>query len=231
MGSDPYALTTANANVAADLRGFLNQLASNYFSSMRTGVRAAFTNAGLVPPMYLGPDAFGTWTSTPRKEVLQAASGTIDLAIMGGAAGHTLTQSMLDFMAQWYGGPFLDGVFLHANADSPFSSNLLPNDFATQATRGAAYQSTVQSYLSSTTSSGFNPRVGFGWWQYGDNSSEGTNWGLVTLKDNAYDGHEAATGSVTCSAPLQAYSCGGEAGTYGDVITSVKAANSLWKTQ
>jgi hypothetical protein len=231
MGSDPYALTTANANVAADLRAFLNQLASNYFSSMRTGVRAAFTNAGLAPAMYLGPDSLGTWTSTPRKEVLQAASGTIDLAIMGGAAGYTLTQPMLDFMAQWYGGPFIDGVFLHSNADSPFSSNMLSNDYPTQAARGLAYQSTVQSFLSSTTSVGFNPRVGFGWWQYGDNSGEGTNWGLVTLKDNAYDGHEAATGSVTCSAPLESYLCGGEAGNYGDVITSVKAANSLWKSQ
>src|SRR5262249_9642217 len=100
MGSDPYGLTTANANVAADLRAFLNQLGSNYFSAMRTGVRAAFTSAGLAPAMYLGPDAFGTWTSTPRKEVLQAAAGNIDLAIMGGAAGYTLTQPMLDFMAQ-----------------------------------------------------------------------------------------------------------------------------------
>jgi hypothetical protein len=231
LGSDPYALANANATVAADLRAFLNQLASKYFSSMRTGVRVAFTNAGLAAPMYLGPDAFGTWTSTPRKEVLQAASGTIDLAIMGGAAGYTLTQSMLDFMAQWYGGPFLDGVFLHANADSPFSTNVLEFDYSTQAARGSAFQLTVQSYLSSTTSSGFNPRVGFGWWQYGDNSGEGTNWGLVTLKDNAYNGHEAVSGSVPCSAPLQGYSCGGEARSYGDVITSVTAANSLWKTQ
>jgi hypothetical protein len=231
MGTNAYALSNANVNAAADMRLFLYSLAHNYFGAMKTGVSAAFTNAGRTPPMYLGPDAFGTWTSTPRKEVLQAASDTIDLAIMGGAAGYTLTQTMLDYMAQWYGRPFIDGVFLHANADSPFSSSSLDSDYATQAARGAAYQSTVQSYLSSTTSSGVNPRVGFGWWQYGDNSGERTNWGLVTLKDNAYDGHEAVTSTVRCSAPLAAYFCGGEAGNYGDVITPVKNANSLWKSQ
>jgi hypothetical protein len=35
---------------------------------------------------------------------------------------------------------------------------------------------------------------------------------------------------VTCSSPEQAYTCGGEAANYGNVITSVKAANSLWLT-
>jgi hypothetical protein len=36
------------------------------------------------------------------------------------------------------------------------------------------------------------------------------------------------TGSVTCSAPLQAYTCGGESGNYGNLVTPVKAANALW---
>ena len=231
MSSDPYTLHTLNANTAADLRAFLYQLAHDYFSAMRTGVRAAFTShvPSEVPPMYIGPDSLGTWTSTPRKEVLQAAADTLDMAIFGSAAGYALTQPMLDFIVQWYGRPILDAAFSHAEADSPFAAfPLSDGDYATQELRGASYITTMQSFLNGAATSGMVPRVGFGWWQYGDNSSENTNWGLVTLKDNAYDGHESVTGSVTCSAPLQAYACGGEPGNYGDVITSVKAANLLW---
>jgi hypothetical protein len=51
----------------------------------------------------------------------------------------------------------------------------------------------------------------------------------VTLLDNAYDGNEAVPATVKCSAPLQMYPCGGEAKSYGDVMTSVKAANALWQ--
>src|SRR5207245_10479206 len=39
---------------------------------------------------------------------------------------------------------------------------------------------------------------------------EGGNWGLTTYGDNAYDGQEDVVGTVTCSPPLSAYSCGGE---------------------
>ena len=58
----------------------------------------------------------------------------------------------------------------------------------------------------------------------------------VTHLDNAYDGREPATGTVTCSAPLALFSCGGEpvppsgGGTppYGDLLSGVVSANQLW---
>jgi hypothetical protein len=78
------------------------------------------------------------------------------------------------------------------------------------------------------TATGSHPIIGSSWWQYTDNASEQENWGLVTLLDNAYDGHESVSAILTCSPPLQAYSCGGEAANYGDVITSVKSANLFW---
>lgn len=228
MGTDPYALSDANPNTETDLRAGLNSLTSAYFISMKAGIAAAFASAGRDAPMYVGPDSFGTWTAPPRKEVLQAAAGVVDIGIMGSAEGFTLTQPMLDYIAQWYGHPFLDGVFIQANPDSPYSAFATSESFATQPLRGASYLNTVSSWLAATTSAGFNPRVGFAWWQYGDNTAENTNWGLVTVKDNAYDGVEAVTGSVTCSAPTNAYICGGEVANYGNVITSVIAANALW---
>ena len=228
MGTDAYALSNANANTAADLRAAMKSLDYNYFSAMHTGVSAAFTNAGEASPMYLGPDSLGTWASTPPAEVLQAASTTVDLAIFGGSEGYTLTQSMINYIATNYGRPILGGTFLEANPDSPYSGNSNSMAYATQPARGAGYMSAVQSMLSTTSSSGVNPYVGFGWWQYGDNSGEQTNWGLVTLKDNAYDGHEAVMGSVTCSPPTNAYTCGGESSNYGNLISSIITANGLW---
>jgi hypothetical protein len=59
---------------------------------------------------------------------------------------------------------------------------------------------------------------------------EKTNWGLKTPTDNAYDGHEAVAPVVACSSPVQAYTCGQEAGNYGDAVTSIKSANQLWLT-
>jgi len=104
-----------------------------------------------------------------------------------------------------------------------------PAAFKTQAARGAAYLSQMTQILANTTTtSGSHPYIGQMWFDYADLWSEHTNWGLIDHLDNAYDGHEDVTATVSCSAPLQAYNCGGDTGNYGDVITSVKAANALW---
>jgi hypothetical protein len=72
------------------------------------------------------------------------------------------------------------------------------------------------------SATGVHPFVGFQWWEFADNWREKANWGLVTLSDNAYDGHEArvATGKDSWGFPV-----GGEERDYGDFISSVKKAN------
>jgi len=124
------------------------------------------------------------------------------MALFGGSAGYILTQPMLNFLAQYYGKGILAGTSCMPTQISPYTSNTsLLADYPTQAAAERPFYSVIQGMLSSTTTAGTNPYVGYGWWQYGDNTSENTNWGLVTIKDNAYDGHEAVTGSVACSAP------------------------------
>jgi hypothetical protein len=227
MGTDPYNLSNANANTASDLRAALKSLATNYFSAMKSGVDVAFTNAGVAAPLYTGPDTLGTWTSTPPAEILQAASGIVDILSFGGAYGNVYTQDQVNYIASNYGGPITLSFFLEADYDSPYARTAQSGvDFATQALRGAAFISDVTAMLATTTTSGFNPWVGLTWESYGD--YQGTNWGLVTLKDNAYDGHESVMGSVTCSAPMKAYTCGGESGNYGDLISPIIVANGLW---
>jgi hypothetical protein len=60
------------------------------------------------------------------------------------------------------------------------------------------------------TADGVQPWVGAFWWQWSDVPRERESWGLVTTRDNAYNGVETTTSAISCSPPLQAYSCGGE---------------------
>ena len=77
------------------------------------------------------------------------------------------------------------------------------------------------------TASGIRPYVGYAWWQFVDNIPERLNWGVVTTRDNAYDGSEDVSGSVKCSAPLGAYNCGKEPrGPYGNCMTQIVNTNS-----
>jgi hypothetical protein len=92
--------------------------------------------------------------------------------------------------------------------------------------RGQAYANLlIGTETASYTANGVNPFISLNHFDYLDIASEQTNWGLVTLLDNSYDGKEDVTGTVTCSPPLGAYTCGGESKTYGDYIDCVKQAN------
>jgi hypothetical protein len=70
--------------------------------------------------------------------------------------------------------------------------------------------------------------VAWRWWALVDTPGEGYNWGLIDRLDNAYDGHETTTGTVACSPPVQAYTCGGDNGDWGNFLGPVTAANKMW---
>lgn len=121
----------------------------------------------------------------------------------------------------------MDFTVITAQADSAYSCMAGgANNTANQSTRGQMWSNTVQYLLSTPGFNGDTQFVGFDWWSWQD--FQGLNQGLVSLRDNAYDGHEAVTGNVQCSSPLQAFACGGESANYGDVITPVKGATLYW---
>ncbi len=79
--------------------------------------------------------------------------------------------------------------------------------------------------------------LGWNWWELLDHAGEGPGEGLVSDKDNAYDGAESVIASVTCSPPLDGvtqidgltfgpYTCGGEAGNWGNFIGTIRAINT-----
>jgi hypothetical protein len=227
LGSDSIYLRNTNPNVRADLDAFLFSVASQYLGTCQKEIKQAFPNT-----LFIGPDSIGSWGAPARIPVLQAASKYVD--VLSGPGHYDTRQAVIDYTAQYFGDkPVLEGQYRTANPNSPWSAypGGQGNDFSTQEARGQDYYNAVTGLQSKTvTATGSHPFVGEAWWQYTDNRSEQKNWGLVTLLDNAYDGHEDVAAIVACSPPFQAYSCGGEPANYGDVITSVKSANLFWVT-
>lgn len=229
LGIDYTSLSDTNANVKTDLNNFLFSMADQYLGMCATEIKKVFPNL-----LFLGPDSLGSYGDPPRSQVLQAATKYLD--VLSGPGDIERSQAAIDFLGQYFGDkPVIEGQYRSANADSAWSSvtKTIDNihEFATQQARGQDYYNDVTTLQSlSYTAIGSHPFIGASWWQYTDNRSEQRNWGLVTLLDNAYDGHEAVSAQVSCSAPIQGFTCGGEAGNYGDVITQVRAANLFWLT-
>ena len=229
LGADFTGLSDTNANVKTDMNNFLFSAASQYLGTCSTEIKKVLPNT-----LFFGPDSIGSWGAPARPQVLQAAAKYID--VLSGPGLIEATQTGLDYIGQYFGDkPIIEGQYRLANSDSAFSSVTVAVDnihvFATQPQRGQAYYNDVTNLQAlAYTSIGSHPFVGASWWQYTDNRSEQRNWGLISLLDNAYDGHEAVSARVSCSAPTQSYTCGGEAGNYGDVISQVRAANLYWLT-
>ena len=66
---------------------------------------------------------------------------------------------------------------------------------------------------------------GFRWWALHDSWGEKENWGLISLKDNPYDGRSAV---VRLGTDPWGYATGGEEKNYGDFIDTAHSANLQW---
>ena len=226
MGKDWYAMSDANARVKLDVNGFLEQLAGQYFSACRKEIIAAYPNT-----LFLGPDSLSNWGAPPPAPVLLAAASYLDAFIT--SSDTVFTPAELDFIEQNFGNkPYLGSFYSSANSDSALAAypNIdAPLGFRNQGERGQAYYNMMAAQLQSAhTTAGNYPYLGVTFWELYDNWGEKLNWGIVTHNDNAYDGHEAVQASVSCSAPLSKFQCGGEASNYGDFVTSMTKANQLW---
>jgi hypothetical protein len=83
------------------------------------------------------------------------------------------------------------------------------------------------------TSTGSEPYVGASWWAWADNWPERHDYGLVSSRDDAYDGVQAVTGAGVdpiCHALVPTAPCqtGGELRSYGDSIDLIIQANNTW---
>jgi hypothetical protein len=220
----------ANGNLGADLDNWIPQFAAKYFKTMHDDLKAV----SKVP--YLGMDIVGSWGGPAYSKFLQGAAPYLDGAFISLAQWWSADQSDFNtryrYTTQYLGDiPLMTFNGIDAQSDSSmycYPGPTGPNNFPTQALRGQAWYNDVQYLMTTPGYNGTYPLVGFDWWSWQD--FQNLNQGLVSINDNAYDGHEDVPGSIPCSPPLEAFTCGGEAASYGDVITPVEAGNQLWIT-
>ena len=223
----------ANPRVAADLDEWVAQFSAQYFSTLNRHLKAAAPHM-----LYFGADTVGTWGVPPRKEILEGAAPYVDgifTTWFGNQPDAETAIAQFLYLTKYLGDkPLMNFMTLHAQRDSALSSYDNARccfGLETQAQRGQQWNTIINKMLSTPGYHNSYPWVGIVWWgshDFNGANGEYTNWGLKTPKDNAYDGHEAGTAGVPCSAPLQNLPCGGEAHNYGDAVTAVKAANQLW---
>jgi len=231
---DANALSDANAAVKRDLDDFLLHHAQQYFSVIKNALRKAAPGV-----LYLGPTVLGTWGGVPFRQILQAAAPYVDAigtpSIPSNCSNCTDMQQRIDFIAQ-YGGdkPWINWEGYPAQADSymsPSANKGQTDQLQTQAARSQLYQDRMNAFLSAADSStGTYHLVGQRWWELYDNRGESTNWGLLTRRDDPYDGISATTslGADSWGYPtgcLPAFGC--EQASYGDFLTGVMNANLI----
>lgn len=223
---DPVTLAGETLLMQADMSAFLTYYATQYYST----IKKAF-NTYAPGFLLLGSSPIGAWGAPPRREILEVASQYLDVFTFGNIPPFICTnctdvQQRVDFAAQ-YGGdkPWLNWEGFPAQADSywPPSVSGKTSYATTQAQRGQLYQQMITGLANTADSGGTHHIVGMEWWDYYDMRSEQTNWGLLTRRDNAYDGVQARIANGT---DQWGYPTGGEQANYGDFLTSVQSANS-----
>jgi hypothetical protein len=202
--------------VTADLDDFLYVFAKTYFATVALGAKQVFPDH-----LVFGPATLNGWGGLSRREVLRAAGEHVDVLQAG-----LRNQQALDLTVRYAGDvPIVTWEGVVANPDSGlwrFPNPALDYAVATQADRGRRYAARVEFLLSATSFRGTRPVAGLKFWEWTDNWGEKRNWGLVSLRDNAYDGKEAVVASVIDSG---GYSAGGESRDFGDLITAVRTSN------
>lgn len=221
MGRDWKNLNDASPSVRADLDAFLLEFARKAFSVIVSNIRAADRNH-----LIFGPAALNKFGCLARPQVFQAAAEFVDaLQVSGDFEKLSNNLTVLGRTFDLTGKPLFVWTGFMANPDSPLTGH--PNIYGmpplkTQQDRGEYYAKFLLALLSVRGSNGTYPAVGLDWWDWMDSGGEGANWGLVTFRDNAYDGKEAV---IAPGADPWRFAAGGEARNYGDFLSAVTRAN------
>ena len=234
---DPYTLgksaafpVAETAPMQSDMSAFYVHYLDQYFSILTTQFHKAAP--GILLQMQLGG-----WGTPPRREVLREAGKYLDLPILTlvpawPCANCTDTQTRIDFVAQNSGDhPWINWAGFWAQPDSAESAyaSSNPSYYSTQAARGTAYQAMMEAFLKARDSAtGTYHIVGFDWWGMYDMNNQKANWGLLTPRDNPYDGEGATINGIggKHGNDQWGYPTGGEAANYGNFIDYVIKANS-----
>jgi hypothetical protein len=232
MPTASWTLADVNVNMKRDLDDFLQYYAATAFSGERAVVQK------YVPGALLFCNS-GSYDTPAHAPVLKAMGGYCDVALDSSAFSEVGVNDvdMVDrynyFIANVGDMPIGSWEGFGANPDSnlntPDHMKTSPPVAATQAERAATYAAMMDAALNTRDSTYDSYHfVAWKWWALVDTPGEGYNWGLIDNLDNAYDGHEATTGTAACSPPVESYTCGGDNGDWGNFLGPVTTANRGW---
>jgi len=210
LGSTDADLRGARPAVVSDLDEYLLKLARRYYKVTSERMRQYAPGKLIFSNITLNGHQ-----GLSRRQVLQAAGEYVDVI-----NASIRDQKVLDKTAEYAGDkPIVSYDSFVANPDSGLSNSENPknggfNLYNSQRERGEGYAQKL-AFLrdAQVTHTGQFPVVGMKLWQYVDNWGEKTAFGLISGRDNPYDG-------ALTSAPYA------ETRQYGDFVGAAAAANS-----
>jgi hypothetical protein len=215
LGKDFRQLKDSAPKVRTDLNDFVGILADHYFKVVSTALREAQPHHLVIAPV----------NALANPKILEAAGRHADLVQVGGSLKVDDFRRVYSLVRK----PMLIWTTYMSQVDSPLGNNKkgwAGLDFPTQEERGGAYERFIQSILDFQADDGTYPIVGIDWWAWTDKivGGEGNNFGLVTNRDNAYDGKESV---IAAGQDASGYPTGGEKSNYGDFLSRATRANAL----
>jgi hypothetical protein len=224
LGDDPYMLKGAKPAVQADLDGMLYGYALTFEVIEVRVIRAYDKNHLIFATNALG----GAGAYGPRPQVLPAlAEAGVDVLYLNYDSVYPQNVKTPTAAYDKTGKPVMLWYGISANQDSGWRGQNAGNDadYKTQEKRGQVYADDQRNIFNAQAANGSYPIVGVNFWGLTDDTpGEHTNWGLISNRDNPYDGKCA----VRSNAARDSWGthCGGEAADYGDFLSAVTAANA-----
>jgi hypothetical protein len=218
IGNDPERLGNTSAAVRADLDAFLGLYADRYFATVVAAARAAAPRHLVFSPAMLNGHKGLT-----RREILRAAGKHCDVIELN---HNPVRPELLVATHKETGGrPMMSWMGVTANPDSAMYGQefALGTTLRNQTERAARYARDVQGMVEARMDDGSHAVIGMLWWEYMDKWGEKANWGLVTPRNNAYDGRQAVRAAGRDD---WGYVTGGEDRDYGDFISEVRRVNA-----
>jgi len=234
-GRNPWTLTNTqysglqNPAVQKDLDDFMYLFARRYFGLAVTYLKEVQPNHPVFTqaPLHDSKPLILKAARDAGIDVLQLHVSSYATETSGQPGLAELETRYLRTSYEAFGGPIFFWTTFTAQADSPMAGH--PNawgpfDAQTQEARAAGYAAFLRRLLNWRSADGTNHVVGINWWSWTDKASggENANFGLVSIRDNAYDGKEAVRSIGRNTA---GYATGGEARDYGDFLAIAHGAN------
>jgi len=219
IGRDYSNLADTKPAVRGDLDGFFRLQLDTYFSKLSSAI-----HDWLPHHIIFGTVGLSAWA---RPEVFQEAGKYVSLIDVSSADGDVqpaggLAKAFLGAFSSFHN-PISASTLVTSQRDSPWSKYpRTTGDYPTQADRGHAYASQLNSLTHLRTLDDSYFVVDFDIFAWTDKRAEKSNFGLVSNLDNAYDGQQDVVKNAYDSG---GYLTGGEASDYGDFIDPVRMAN------